>query len=715
MRLSLISLFVLCAMVARAAVANLIYDTTARVVAPTNLIFTQQIISNSTAVRLTGSLTNVTLDGAVLAQPFAYNAGRSSGTNAYFNAGKIVFRDGQVLSFSGGSIACIASRTNYVGVSLRDGALRAWRQAYDDGTVWLAEVVTDGSGITGVQQYSTPRIPPGRIERTKAKLAAGLPANVYVTGSSLVFGTIGSPTNRWLKLLWDGSATVTNYLVTGYATTTVEDRSANSQLMMGNFAFLWPGYTVKALAKYDDNAWLVPHNYATRYDQASVWKAPPSYYQAHDLAIVCGSFNNAPQTGTADKLAWYEATVRELRRRGCEVICVPDHSSSTSPNARWDDNYPIIKAISDAYGCAFADTASAMDYSRASGQSPYVDTVHQNDTGHAAWADAVRGVLNQYRLETDNSRFEIPAKRVASFADSPSYNTNTPNAVDLVFDPTVNTAGSYFSTSQAATNCPAVWLWGRSTSAATIQFNSTGIFVEVCHPRAMGMWLILDATQNFTVEVYTANRGTLIKTVQVDSEGSTPKVIPFLSWEDLQAFPSYTGLESTNAPWRNIHVQLKCVSGTAPYTGNARLLGFAFPTIRHEPLELGNLNLSGTWTMASAFAGAVPVALQSNTDLDGFTFDFEGTGAVVALNADSGSGIVDVYVDGQPYQTGLDLYNAQSGTYNLNILPASAKWPSVQGPGFGRHSVSIRLNGENPSQSGSPLIRVLGATSLDAR
>jgi hypothetical protein len=356
-----------------------------------------------------------------------------------------------------------------------------------------------------------------------------------------------------------------------------------------------------------------------------------------------------------------------------------------------------------------------MDYSRATGQAPYFDTVHQNDTGHAAWADAVRGVLCDYRLETVNSRFELPGKRVASFTDSPSYNTNTPNAVDLVFEPTVNTAGTYFATSQPATNCPAVWLWGRPTSAATIQFNSTGIFVEVCHPRAMGMWLILDATQNFTVEVWTANRTTLLKTVQVDSEGSTPKVIPFLSWEDLQSFPSYTGLESTNAPWRNIHVQLKCVSGTAPYTGNARLIGFAFPTIRNDPVDFGEMSLSGNWSVSSAFSGVVPFVVQSNTDTDGITFDFQGTGAVLTMGVDSSSGIVDVNLDGQPYLTGLDLYTAESGTFNLNLFPSASRWPSVNGPGYGKHSVSVRLNGRNVSGSGNPRVRILGAAALDSR
>ena len=51
---------------ARAATANLIYDTTARVVAPANLIFNQQTISNSTAVRLiqSGVLAPVTAYGA---------------------------------------------------------------------------------------------------------------------------------------------------------------------------------------------------------------------------------------------------------------------------------------------------------------------------------------------------------------------------------------------------------------------------------------------------------------------------------------------------------------------------------------------------------------------------------------------------------------------------------------------------------------------------
>jgi len=222
---------------------GLFYRSDTRVVGATNLVFLNQhirdsTITNSTAVLLTGSLTNVTLDGASLAQAFAFNTGRSSGTNAYFNAGRLTFADGQTLTFEGGSIACIASRTNYVGINLFTGTLHALRRAVDHGTLFLGAVVCGTNSITRVESWGV-RLPTGRVERFKAAIQNSQHKLKLVSfGNSIMASAYGGATNKWMDAIFSASASPTTYQLANTSGLTWKDYSYGGQKSREALMFL---------------------------------------------------------------------------------------------------------------------------------------------------------------------------------------------------------------------------------------------------------------------------------------------------------------------------------------------------------------------------------------------------------------------------------------------------------------------------------------------
>lgn len=91
---------------------------------------------------------------------------------------------------------------------------------------------------------------------------------------------------------------------------------------------------------------------------------------------------------------------RIIQDRGTSVIFTTENDFSTYPVAG-----TILQAllpIRNDIGGAIADTAAYVEEVNRNGTNTYVDAIHQNEIGWAAWAEAIYGVLNPHAQATLN-------------------------------------------------------------------------------------------------------------------------------------------------------------------------------------------------------------------------------------------------------------------------------------------------------------------------
>lgn len=666
--------------------------------------------TNGTAVNLTGSLTNVTLDGATLAQPFAYNAGRSSGTNAYFNAGRITFRDGQVLSFAGGSVACIASRTNFIGINLFTGTLHALRRGVDYGTVFIARVVTDGGGITSVSQGPI-ALPPGRVERFKAAIKYpqhGL--KLFSDGNSIMSASFGDTTNQWMDAIFSASSVPTTYqLSTNLSGLTWTDRSYGGQLSIGGLTFVGRSTTAGVTTNSNRSAsWIYGGDYIARNGSSAFFQYDPAVERA-DLVILHNYFN-----GGRENLLWLETIVRKYRALGSEVIlCIDNKPRDTDPDA--SDFYNAAVALAETYGCALADHQSYMEEQQSKGVTVHADANHPNQAGNDAIAECLRGVLNTYPLTQDNTPISAAVGRSVPLIDHGYTNGIVPREANYQFVP-VETTGAYVATGITAGSdylraFPNINMAGRTTNDCVLELES-GEYAIYAHPFAMGGWVLYESkSTSSSLAVHPITGGAASKTFSITSDDPALKMGEAVLAQEILISNSAanndpTGAETTASPMRNFAIKLQSTSGTT------RILGFVWLTVPWQEIPRSAMTFNGVWS-TDTYASLVSCAV-TDTQGSAVSFEFTGTGCILSLALHPSAGRIDVWLDGVQTHSDYNLLET-AGRFTRSLLLQGTSPHS----GFGRHTVRIVQDGATGSAaavaSTARRLMLLGAYALDTR
>jgi hypothetical protein len=485
-------------------------------------------------------------------------------------------------------------------MSMRDGSLRAWRLGFDHGTIWLGSAFVTNGGVAAYNLFSSPKIPHGSVERTKAKLRRGEPVRVLVTGGSMVYGAVADTTNRWVRLLWDARCANTNFIVPGASNVVVLDRSVGSQLMRGHFALL------RATLSAEPATQSVAQEGAFTNFPAPFYESKPPLVPI-DLALVCGTFNDTPREFPEDKFAFCENLVRRLRAAGVEVILNDDQSSVVASDGRWDER-PLLADLAERTGSAFADTASAMDFGLKTGAKVYGDVVHESQLGNSVWADCFRSILNDFPLEPSTNG--LSSERVFRWPEE-RWNIDGPAFADIQFSPDSAT-GLIGATSQRDFFNPAIWAGGKVRTNSQIAL-AVGTWAEFSHLAPMALDLVLDAVDSFTVEITDANTGAVMRTLPVGKEGTTPKIIPALTQSDVD------NLVKTNGNYR---VRITCVVGAGEFTNTARFLGVAWLTRRDVSVSSFEVRTGGISLRGEP---GEPFRIQTSSDLSSWSKPFVAT------------------------------------------------------------------------------------------
>lgn len=652
---------------------------------------------------------NAFLAGAEITLPFAYNTGLSSGTNAYFNAGKITFVDGQTLSFAGGSVACIASRTNYVGINLFTGTLHALRRAVDHGTLFLGAVVCGTNSITRVESWGV-RLPPGRVERFKSAVAnTQNKLKLSSFGNSIMASAYGGATNKWMDAIFSSSASPTTYQLPNTSFLTWKDYSYGGQKSREALMFVGNATTPLTFTNANGASYVYGSDYIAR-NGTSVLDVGSPAVRGADLAVFYDYFN-----GGSDNLLMIESTIRRLRADGTEVIlCVDNKPRDTDPST--DALYAAYQAIASTYGCAIADCQSYMEELSASGESVYADTNHPNQTGSNAIAEAVRGVLNGYALQQDTPPVAIPKGRAVPLVDYGYTNGFVPRAMDFQSDPSATTgtrvATAIDPSSHYITRIPSIVLGRRTTNDCVIELE-TGEYADFAHPFAMGLDLIIESTNGvINITMQNLSDGVVISTLVPSPDTPAVKLYEFASpsmvfstsprWQD----PS--GYETSASPIRNLALRFTCTVGTA------RIIGVNWHTVPWTEIRRQDMRYFGAWFTDTYGSIEVPA---TDTAGDAYEFEFEGNGCLLLFASHPAAGRVNVWMDGIQIFTNQQLRET-GGPYSRRLIlyPALTSWSSADA-GYGKHQVRVQAvaaTGGTPT-AGSRLLMPLTAVALDLR
>lgn len=610
------------------------------------------------------------------------------------------FADGSVASVPDTTVAVEDGRVNHIMVDLHDLSLHSFRRAYHTGGVFIAAVTTAAGAITSISGANEIPVPRTYVGKTKAKQKR---ANQPITGALIGDSTTdggGSGTN-WRSLVFDAGevasglnvSSVSQFTVTNYAIGSATARMGLAMLGRatpgaGSGAHWWGTSFKRDVGRRISDP-------PGRTDRSSILS------RQTDFATVMFGAN-----GGTDAIGHIENQVRELRRRGVEVIILAQQvfaaDANNSAAALWtmgDD----LKRIADAYGCEFVDACCYMLEQNALGNNPWADSIHANQVGKTATAKALRSVLNDRSQEARPPQ-QLPSGRIiTSLSTSPQFNYRFPATAETEFapyatagSPSINQAGSVNSAAQN----PAMGYGGKTLATSVcVQLSASGHIAYFDHPHWLSADLLVDTKDgNFSVEVWAQSvaepLGTLTYTGGVLNRVQCLELVSMATLQNSSN--AFNGGGLAQSLFANGGVQLKWVSGTC------NVLGIVFHTFRNRALPWQEVERYGTWgwDSSSSYLGAASMIPYTDTTGDMLAFRFKGIGAHVSVGSKSATGKVDGWIDGRQIYSDLDLYRA-GGTYIIDLPFFPAGIAVGDGAADEEHDVVLKLKAANVSAAGA--------------
>lgn len=308
--------------------------------------------------------------------------------------------------FGGGSIDLPGRGTWYIGVDLFTKQIRTLPRPGHRGWVLVGKAVATASAITSLVAF-TPELPATRLPRTMRRILDGQPIRVVVMGSSLTQS--GGDGWDWPGMVF-GAGVLNDYRVPGQVTVayTGVGGSPNAYQLAQS-----------GVAGAHGNATIVD---GQAVDRTHLGTGRSQLFKDVDL-VVLGCLAN----GGEQRLETIEATVRNLRKTGVEVLLVTDDPQGpsldydTMAQASLYVDGPAVLHVAERYSCEFADTAAYVfeGYLRQGGVGVYAngDTIHMKtgvpagrtattvSGGHELWARAVRSCFTVSGQQTVGELF----------------------------------------------------------------------------------------------------------------------------------------------------------------------------------------------------------------------------------------------------------------------------------------------------------------------
>ena len=693
----------LAAMTARAATANLIYDTVVRVAQPTNLIFKNQIITNSTidgvassaiatnsaanklnitngtAVNLTGSLTNVTADGFPV-RPFRLT---HSGLVTTIGAGTLIDRQGNVIAVAGNTVTNIASITNYLVVTLSDLTVRSVRRALHGGAVVVGTVVCDVSGVTSIAQPDSFRLPSDPLYRFKTRLSAGQPQRVVVLGTSLMNYSHAATNVAFQNLLFSSTYSATGYNVTQVTNITQLKYSQGSTgphlsaAMVGRTR----GQMGASFAVDSQALGLVVGPGTIGYYSSSPPRIQDSPLATSSDLVIIDGYNYG-----YGLLTYIEAEMKKISAAGADVIILNTGPNTTTTDYRYDQG-PYLRAMCDQHGWGFVDlNAFQRAQLDAGNTSGFIDGVHPSRTGNEFYAARILDLLTTYKREPatpSRNRFST----VSRYELGTSLEAYAPEEFDVLANAARTTGATDQATlgsSSASTINPMI-LFGGKTSSTAITVLETNEWSIYGHPlaRAWDLLVEVDPTEAVDIDIMRESGATLIKTfTQTFSSAAYGKQMVALELFTPAEVVSYTsdlssGWEGyTNNPFAN--TQFRLLNQGAK---DLRIIAAVAHTVRHSDVNHREWmrGPQGNWLEeAAAWAtGGTYRSLGNDTIGANLHLNYRGRGICVVLQRSPAGG--QIYLNHDGVVTVVDTYSASSLSYKYclaapDVESASGRW-----------------------------------------
>ena len=626
--------------------------------------------------------------------------------------------DGSVTSIAAQSVSLFPNATNHLGLDLFDLTLHNYPRALDMGTKWLAQVVTDASGVVSQIPLATDTdAPPHRFEGTKQKLLDGSqPVAVAILGDS-ISGPYPGHTTNWVDILFNQAGwlpaaylphtavwSVTNYAV-GTQTPTM------GMCMIGNSVVAAPVAT-------SGNLGYVSTIYG---DLSGAGAGSPVLETQPDLVII-GYYNNSLYY----KLPYIERLVQRARARGSAVIL---HGTEANLALGWNDRQaegPVLRTIADQHGAMFLDSwarAHEARNLRGVGFSPPGDQLHPNDAGHLLWAAWMRAMLPANRQKSERMGAS-PILTSLSGATTPAAQLAFPYGMDMEFQ--FSASGGYATniaySNPASFNSanPAIVVGNRpvANGAVALPVGASAVF---SHPHALTFSLLVDGFANSPAGFsYSISVGpTTVATGSFGNVGPRPAVVEILSVEQMRALPASLYNYGKADAFENLSLAVNITAGQCVLYGGV----WGVPARRE--VALSTLSYSGTGWDLTEKPGDNASTLIRGTDTpgDAVRFSFVGAGAQLLLQGGTGAGRVRIYLDGTPVGTvnGLslnpyyDLFIGANRFVPINLFPPGGVPGNVNFFSSAVHTLKVLFDGSTNAAAISPTatkrrLAVCGAT-----
>lgn len=575
------------------------------------------------------------------------------------------------VTFTSTNVTLPANDTFYFCYDLIDYSFHFLTNKVQDGVIWIGNVTTDGSGVSKIEQIQ-PELPKSKISNFCFNINEGLSSRILIIGDSLLYGA-GTGVKYYDQLFNISEASFGNNIPNA-SFSNYDNYASGGQT--SRYGMLWLADSIYSLGGNFNNTVIhynkIDQNNYISYSNFKKLKNSPVLSNKYDLAIVGFGAN-----GGTYRQAYFENVIKTLRDNGVEVIIITENYRTD--NATFlQDKIKYVKALADGYGCAVADTWGYVKESEQLGNTTHADVIHMAQAGHTAYAQAIRTIINDIRLEGLKIN---PSKRrfiKDNTVSASQLNRNFPNSSEY-HGFAHSTTGSYVSSGSTPDLVnPNVQYCGYTASSSVLQLT-TGQNAKYGHSYAQSVDIILDGTSSGTFDVYTQDGTVLATSVSISNTGALPVLKEGILAVD------YTDTTATSLS--NKGVQIVCTSGTI------KLYGLLFHTFKNRTIQLRELVLDGTW-LEEVEDYSNPVSIYTDTINDSFRFDFIGSACLIILNQESAAGIVNVYLNGELNQT-VDLYS--TGTFFKSIYLKTNNITNQYDVDNLHNSVTVVLTGVNGS------------------
>lgn len=636
-----------------------------------------------------------------------------SGTNVTLTASSIRWEDGQISTVSSQSVglwveAGRSSYTNFIGIDLYTLGLVNYPRRLDQGTKWIASIVTDSTGtnITALNYLSGSQdAPASRLQGVKNLMSLGNVPMLFVAIGDSISGPYPNYTTNWFQGLFTQSSWSPDY-ISHSATWVANNYAVGTQTPFMGLASVGRSIPLNNSASSSGNlAMTQPLNaeIALRGNHGM----SPAVEANPNVAFV--GYYNYPLINNNDRFPLIERIVQTFRLRGIPVILHCDEPGLGSAGTNYWDHFvdgPQLAAIADQHGATFIDTQSRCIFTvTMGGSSPAAffadagsNALHPNDTGHLYWVKWMRAALNG----NIQRREEVPGQwQMTSLPSNASQQIAFPFAFE--FQPPAaagspaptQVANPYTTISSFNSANPAQYI-GQVANSTGGWSGSTGSSYLFYHPLALSFNLLVDGSQSFGWTVFIG--GTSIKSGNFSSVNSRPAIAELMTVADMRGIAASGNYNHGKPDFaENISMAVTITSGTPV------IFGAEWGVPQYYDVPINSLNYIGTgWDATDKVGDANSYYYIRGTDTSGdmVKFSFRGAGAQLMLQSGTAAGQIQAWLDGTQITTlngvswsTYDQYIGATRGLQLNVMPNSPRTGDINSWGHRIHTLTVKYTG----------------------